>query len=560
MIFEQGKKQTQVQKRQNTRCRKKESKPRYPGQDTPLRSLQQTLGNQAVQKLVIKGVQPKLMVGSPDDEYEREADQVAEAITGMQVTASTNVAGRTFPGDDLQRGQRRLRRHRLFGRAAGEEELRQGGTSVRTTSIGPELEGEIRSLQGEGRRLPSSVRSFFEPRFGHDLGDVRVHAGTTADNAARSLGAKAFTVGRDVAFRSGEYRPRMADGKRLLAHELTHVLQQHGGDGGHSGDVVSQVQLQRDEENKQAADELIDAHTAWWGNLDEEGLARELLYGHLLVGDVQMVHNVLDRVPGALGRNVDDVSREIIDLASDDELRTIATEKSGRDLLRRMVRVIQEGPSIFEDEDNIVQVMDAVTNAQPAAESEERDQPASDETERIDLKVITFKEGAQDPIVPESYHGHTALVVGGYVYSFDAGGWKCGITEAEYQRENAHRGAWVQVLDVPESDARQIQGDLNAACESGAYGFTGVCTSNSANFLQQSLEEVDSTWSPKRLKNRLDKSGHVKQTYEWEKGGGVAGKGRKPIDYGPKRREPIDYGPKRREPIDYGPKRREPTR
>jgi hypothetical protein len=85
------------------------------------------------------------------------------------------------------------------------------------------------SFRGGGRPLPRSARSFFEPRFGRDFADVRVHTGSKADRAARSVNARAFTVERDIVFRSGEYRPETTAGKQLLAHELTHVIQQNAG-------------------------------------------------------------------------------------------------------------------------------------------------------------------------------------------------------------------------------------------------------------------------------------------------------------------------------------------
>jgi len=84
-----------------------------------------------------------------------------------------------------------------------------------------------------------------------------------------------------------------------------------------------------------------------------------------------------------------------------------------------------------------------VTNAAPAAGGEERDRPAPEGEERVDVKVVTFETGAVD--VSEDYRGHTALVVGGYTYSFGSNGWSCGQTEAEYRRQNEYRTATVQV-------------------------------------------------------------------------------------------------------------------
>jgi hypothetical protein len=85
------------------------------------------------------------------------------------------------------------------------------------------------SLQNTGRPLDHSTRKFMEPRLGQDLGQVRVHTDERAADAASALGARAFTSGSDIAFGTGEYAPHTAAGRRLLSHELTHVMQQRAG-------------------------------------------------------------------------------------------------------------------------------------------------------------------------------------------------------------------------------------------------------------------------------------------------------------------------------------------
>ena len=77
-----------------------------------------------------------------------------------------------------------------------------------------------------GRPLDPRVRAFAEPRFGHDFARVRIHTDRSAAASARALGARAYTVGRDVVFAEGEYRPQTTAGRWLLAHELAHVVQQ----------------------------------------------------------------------------------------------------------------------------------------------------------------------------------------------------------------------------------------------------------------------------------------------------------------------------------------------
>lgn len=81
-------------------------------------------------------------------------------------------------------------------------------------------------LRSPGQPLDSESRTFFEPRFGHDFSEIRVHTDTKAAESAQTVNALAYTVGRDVVFGAGRYTPRTAEGSILLAHELAHVIQQ----------------------------------------------------------------------------------------------------------------------------------------------------------------------------------------------------------------------------------------------------------------------------------------------------------------------------------------------
>lgn len=98
--------------------------------------------------------------------------------------------------------------------------------SDQTPEVTPNLESNINSLRGSGQPLPESVRNYFEPRFGYDFSHVRVHTDSHAAASAKAVNAQAFTVGRDVVFGAGRYTLGNSEGQRLLAHELTHVLQQ----------------------------------------------------------------------------------------------------------------------------------------------------------------------------------------------------------------------------------------------------------------------------------------------------------------------------------------------
>jgi hypothetical protein len=120
---------------------------------------------------------------------------------------------------------------------------RDPASSLQAGSVDADTESEIRSARGGGAALPDGVRAGMERSFGADFGSVRVHSGPSADRLSRSLQAKAFTTGSDVFFRSGEYNPASGQGQKLLAHELTHVVQQGGARVSRKADAVEESDL-----------------------------------------------------------------------------------------------------------------------------------------------------------------------------------------------------------------------------------------------------------------------------------------------------------------------------
>jgi len=107
-----------------------------------------------------------------------------------------------------------------------EEELQAKTTSCSIPEVQPDIKSHIQSLKGGGQPLSEQNRAFFEQRFGHDFSQVRVHTDTLSAEAARAVNARAFTVGKDVVFGGGEYKQGTVQGRRLLAHELAHTIQQ----------------------------------------------------------------------------------------------------------------------------------------------------------------------------------------------------------------------------------------------------------------------------------------------------------------------------------------------
>ena len=160
-------------------------------------------------------LQSKLAISQPSDAYEQEADRVAEQVMRMPESkvqrqcAACASGGQSCPACEDEAPVAVSRK--AEGAVAGE-----APTSVHST------------LRSSGQPLASSTRAFFEPRFGQDLSQVRVHTDPEAQQSAREVNALAYTVGSHVVFDAGRYAPHSPDGKRLLGHELTHVVQQTG--------------------------------------------------------------------------------------------------------------------------------------------------------------------------------------------------------------------------------------------------------------------------------------------------------------------------------------------
>jgi len=192
-------------------------------------------------------IQPKLRVGAINDPLEREADRMAETVMRMPTPVSAGASGESIQrksncacGGSCSKCQAnpmiqasRIANDPILQRQSdeeGEEKLEEnilqrkstGGPAQVSSNVG----SRINSLKGGGQPLPSPTQQFFSSRMNYDFSQVRVHSGGQAAEAAQSVNARAFTLGRDVVFNHQEYQPESFQGKKLLAHELTHVVQQ----------------------------------------------------------------------------------------------------------------------------------------------------------------------------------------------------------------------------------------------------------------------------------------------------------------------------------------------
>lgn len=197
-------------------------------------------------------LQAKLNVSTPDDPHEREADQVADNVMRMPAQRSSDNtsenADRKISREALKPGITPI--NRAIARVVSRDTLKPGEQEINRASLKPgeeaiqrmsddessaseiaapessKVENRINAKRGQGERLPDGVRADMENRFGRDFSAVRIHADHESSEMSRDIEAKAFTVGNDIFFGSGRFDANSDEGRRLLAHELTHVAQQ----------------------------------------------------------------------------------------------------------------------------------------------------------------------------------------------------------------------------------------------------------------------------------------------------------------------------------------------
>jgi hypothetical protein len=192
-------------------------------------------------------IQPKLKIGAPDDKYEKQADRVADRVVQMPDSGpGVQMQGmeeeemlQTQPMEEeepIQMQEEEEVQAKLETNlqtkceACAEEEslqMKEINSSNPTDQIGPRLD----SKKGSGSHMSNSVQNELSNKMGADFSNVNIHTDPEAIQMNQSLGARAFTHGNDIYFNQGEYNPSTPKGKHLLAHELTHVIQQKGSNG-----------------------------------------------------------------------------------------------------------------------------------------------------------------------------------------------------------------------------------------------------------------------------------------------------------------------------------------
>lgn len=187
-------------------------------------------------------IQAKLQVNEPGDSHEREADAMAEQVMRMSDTQALNNSFFKPSAAAIQRkcehceeedkkikGEESTRStviQRKCQHCEDEEKLQRKENGSGAINAGSGLDNYVSTLSSSGQALSAKDRQFFEPRFGQDFSNVRIHTDTGAARSAQSINALAYTTGNHIVFNTGQYSPESDKGKKLIAHELTHVVQQ----------------------------------------------------------------------------------------------------------------------------------------------------------------------------------------------------------------------------------------------------------------------------------------------------------------------------------------------
>jgi len=172
-------------------------------------------------------IQPKLAIGQPNDKYEQEADSMADKVVQLPENKIQRACADCEKEKSIQtKPETESAKEKENGVVMAKplQMKSQGGPSTAS----PALTSQLNNSKGGGSPLPTPTNKFMSNAFESDFSEVRVHTGNTAIQMSQDLNARAFTHGSDVYFNQGEYQPNSNSGKKLLAHELTHVVQQTG--------------------------------------------------------------------------------------------------------------------------------------------------------------------------------------------------------------------------------------------------------------------------------------------------------------------------------------------
>lgn len=201
-------------------------------------------------------IQPKLTIGQPNDQYEQEADRVAREVVQKINSSETPLPSHDGDNNSIQRKQQVSTIQRVEDNQE-ELQMKMATSAIQAKAdkinIQTDFESNLNNARNGGSPLDSNFQSQVEVAMGADFSTVKVHTDSTANDLSRSIQAKAFATGNDIFFQQGTYDPYSRGGQELLAHELTHVVQQMGAG-------------QRTRDNYNSIDQKVPRKDIFWGS------------------------------------------------------------------------------------------------------------------------------------------------------------------------------------------------------------------------------------------------------------------------------------------------------
>ncbi len=218
----------------------------------------------------MSAIQCKLTVGEVDDPYEKEADETADHVINAEKNGKDSNAGN---------GKNQLTSNTVQKKAIFESEeepevkpgIHRKPAGSGSATVQPSLQSRLSSQKGKGSSLPSHEQSAMGNAFGHDFKDVRIHTDPEASGMSNELHAQAFTHGSDIYFNEGKFDTKSEKGRHLLAHELTHTIQQQG----EQSSVNRMPDIQKDETKKLNIKDMDDAALKALGSTKEGSISKE---------------------------------------------------------------------------------------------------------------------------------------------------------------------------------------------------------------------------------------------------------------------------------------------
>ncbi|MEM6253777.1 MAG: DUF4157 domain-containing protein [Cyanobacteria bacterium P01_D01_bin.156] len=326
-------------------------------------------------------VQAKLTIGQPNDKYEQEADQVAAKVMRM-------------PEGELEE----------------EDNTLQAKPNIQAKGVAPAVpenfENQLGQHKGGGRPLSDETRAYMEPRFGADFGSVRVHEAPTL---ASSIQAQALTHGQDIYFNSGKYNPGSSSGKELLAHELTHVVQQVGG--------TAQAKLIQNKQTTQfQEEEPSNTPAKQISALTSEALSNK--------NPLQTKTPAAAQTEKTAGNQEDQTQAKKalsdVDPAEKEQKKTELVAKTQPEVDQKQLELEQAGQEAQQASQATEQPSEQIGEAQaPKAPQGQTAQSASGQPQQADVPQQTSAQSADSPALPEQPQ---AVIPPEPVMPVDAGG------------------------------------------------------------------------------------------------------------------------------------------